>query len=99
VFRLERFLAVTGLAKGQLITPDAVGRLLGHEEGGLQGVPRGAKVEAFLNKLDLMDDPGRIDEVAKAVAVSAGDRISRVVAGTVRGGVSATTYTVSRVRE
>lgn len=99
VFRLERFLAVTGLAKGQLISPESIGRLLGHEEGGLQGAPKRAKLAAFLNKLDLMDDPGRIDAVAKAVAMSAGDRISRVVAGTVRGSISGTTYTVSRVGE
>lgn len=99
VFRLERFLAVTGLIKGQLITPESLGRLLGCTEGGLQGVPERARVVPFLNKLDLMDSRSRIDEVAEAVVMSAGDRISHLVAGTVRGGIRTAIYGVSPVND
>ncbi|MEJ2716761.1 MAG: hypothetical protein P8182_06415, partial [Deltaproteobacteria bacterium] len=73
--------------------------LLGGKQGGLQGVPEGAKVIPFLNKLDLMDSPGQMDAIAKAVAMTAGDRISRMVAGAVKGSIRTTTYAATLMNE
>ncbi|MES9994743.1 selenium cofactor biosynthesis protein YqeC [Desulfovibrio aminophilus] len=53
VFRLERFCAVTGLAPGETIGPQACAALAAHPEGLFKGAPNGARRVAFHNKADL----------------------------------------------
>lgn len=75
--RPERVAAVTGLAPGDIITPEAVGRLLAAAEGALQGVPPTAGVVPVINAVD---DGARREraEAAARVALAASDRFDRV---------------------
>lgn len=75
--RPERVAAVTGLAPGDVITPEAVGRLLASAEGALQGIPPGARVVPVINAVD--DDARReAAEAAARAALAASDRFDRV---------------------
>jgi probable selenium-dependent hydroxylase accessory protein YqeC len=85
VFRLARFVELTGLAEGDHITAEAVGRLLAHSQGGLKNVPARAQVVPFLNKLDLLADRDPIQEISRVAARESGARIGRIVAGSLKG--------------
>lgn len=76
--RPERIAAVTGLEPGTPITPDAVGRLLSADNGGLQGIPEQARVIAVLNAVDDADRRASAREAART-ALRQGGRIERVV--------------------
>lgn len=52
VHRPERVAALSGLAPGEPITPEAVARVLLHAEGGRKGVPAGARWLPVLNKAE-----------------------------------------------
>ena len=92
VFRLERFLAVTGLKAGETISPESIGLLLGHPEGGIRGVPEGSRVVPFLNKVDLLGSEWDVQELVAAMFRQAGDRIRRIVVGKLKSGVEAMAY-------
>ncbi|MEW6532298.1 MAG: selenium cofactor biosynthesis protein YqeC [Thermodesulfobacteriota bacterium] len=85
VFRLARFTDVTGLAEGETITPEAVGRLLAHPQGGLKNVPARGQVTPFLNKLDLLADRSLLQDVSRVAIQESGSRIGRMVAGNLKG--------------
>lgn len=57
VHRPEQVAALTGLQPGEAITAEAVAAVLRHPQGGLKGVPAGARVIALLNQAD---DDGRL---------------------------------------
>lgn len=88
VFRLERFLAVTGLERGESISPEAIAELLLHPDGGLKGVPAGSGVIPFLNKLDLLDDPNAIARLTEKLETASKSRIKRIVVGKLHGGIA-----------
>jgi len=96
VFRLEKFLSVTGVESGEIITPSVVGRLLTHPEGALKGVPPNARVVPFLNKLDLLDTCGDWKETLVAVIAAANAKIQRLVVGKLRGKVQVCSVLVGR---
>ncbi len=52
VHRIERVEHCSGLAAGETVTADAVGRVLSHPAGGRKGVPEGATVIPIVNKAD-----------------------------------------------
>lgn len=52
VHRANLFADLSGLALGQIVTPEALARVLIHLQGGYKGVPKGAKVTIFFNKAD-----------------------------------------------
>ncbi|MDY6872630.1 MAG: selenium cofactor biosynthesis protein YqeC [Chloroflexota bacterium] len=52
VHRPERFSALTGVPAGGVITVEAVAELLSSPQGGLQGLPEGARRWLFLNQAD-----------------------------------------------
>ncbi|MBN1371947.1 MAG: putative selenium-dependent hydroxylase accessory protein YqeC [Anaerolineaceae bacterium] len=52
VYRPEDFAALSGLALGELVTPEALARLLTHPQGGLKNIPTGVRCFAFLNQAD-----------------------------------------------
>jgi len=81
VFRLERFLAITGMKKGESIVPEAVANVLIHCEGSLKGVPPEAMVIPFLNKLDLLADYSIIAVLADVLARRGQGRIRKIVCG------------------
>jgi len=92
VFRLQRFLEVTGMQVNENITPEAVGRLVAHAQGAMKNVPGTAKVVPFLNKEDLLEAPWTTQSVADAILAHGGGRIERVVAGQLKEGIRATAY-------
>jgi probable selenium-dependent hydroxylase accessory protein YqeC len=80
VFRVDRFLEVTGEAPGAPITPETIVRLLTRPEGMLKNIPIQAVVIPFLNKVDCA--PG--DALAKLsleINRMSPRRISAILAG------------------
>ncbi len=55
VHRTDQFAKISGLAMGDLISPDAVVRVLSHPEGGLKNIPDNARRFALLNQADTAD--------------------------------------------
>ena len=54
VHRPELVSALSGTPLGDSITPDTVARVLTHPDGGLKGVPNGARVAVIINKVEAM---------------------------------------------
>jgi probable selenium-dependent hydroxylase accessory protein YqeC len=81
VFRLDRFIAVTGTHEGDIIGPETVARLLTHPEGALKGVPTGAAIIPFLNAKDGVLNLAAVSEIGTLVHEMAGDRIAAIVVG------------------
>lgn len=52
VHRPERFARLAGIQLGDVIHPDAVARVLISPDGGLKGIPKGARRVALLNRAD-----------------------------------------------
>ena len=52
VHRPDRFAALSGLAEGDRLTLEALGRVLMHPQGGLKGIPPGARRVLLLNQAD-----------------------------------------------
>jgi probable selenium-dependent hydroxylase accessory protein YqeC len=96
VFRLERFLSVTGLGPGEIIKPDAVARLLSHPEGALKRVPRTARIVPFLNKLDLLKSGAAEKETIEAIITATNARMSRLVVGKLKGEVQVYSVLIGR---
>jgi probable selenium-dependent hydroxylase accessory protein YqeC len=64
--RIERVEAATGLSRGEILTPEAIGRLLASEQGALQGAD-GMRVVPVIN----MVENDRQEELARATAAAA----------------------------
>jgi probable selenium-dependent hydroxylase accessory protein YqeC len=80
VFRIEKFLALTKLRRGQEISAESVARLLSNNDGALKGIGPNAQVVPFLNKLDLLVDGTAVQAIIKGVRERT-NRIKRIVAG------------------
>ncbi len=87
VFRLEKFLSVSGVNRGEKIAPRAVSRLLNHPQGALKNTPEKARVVPFLNKADLLESGDAWVGELKADLATANPRIQRLVIGKLKGGV------------
>ncbi|MBI5569826.1 MAG: putative selenium-dependent hydroxylase accessory protein YqeC [Desulfomonile tiedjei] len=98
VFRLDRFLEVTGLDRGDPIDPRAIAALLQHPLGGLKGVPEAAVVVPFLNKTDQLRQSSTVEQVLDLLGREA-VRIKKVVTGCLRGKLSARTHWVAAYTE
>jgi len=64
VFRPEQFIKITGINRGEMITPNALVRIFQSPDGLFKGAPASARRIAFLNKLDLVAD----DQEGRALA-------------------------------
>ena len=64
VHRPELVSALSGVPIGAPVTPEVVARVLTHREGGLKGVPEGARVVVLINKVDSLHDLGPVRETA-----------------------------------
>lgn len=73
---------ITGLELEQSMTEEALARLITHSNGGLKGVPRGARVVPFINKVDRIEQQEKARNVARMILEE--DRIDRVVSGALR---------------
>lgn len=74
VHRPDRVSDLTGRPRGEPLTPVDVATVLTHEEGGLAGVPDGARVVPVLN---MVDDPD-LAETARRTADRILDRSGRI---------------------
>ena len=79
VHRPERVAALTGLTVGDRIDAEAIATVLTHGDGGMKGVPHGARVVPLLNMVDDED----LEATAREIADDLLDhpRIDRVVLG------------------
>lgn len=77
-----RVAELAGVAQGSDVTAEVLARVLMHPEGGLKGVPDGARVAVFLNRIDL---PRRLD-IGRGLATRllTEPRIHSVLLGTAR---------------
>ena len=75
--RVDRVAAVTGVAPGDELTPEAVGRLLASDDGSLH-CTAGARVAPVINMVDNDDKEERARAAAK-VAIAMTSRFDRVV--------------------
>ena len=75
--RVERIEAVTGVAQGMPLTPEAVGRLLASEEGALRG-SCGARVAPVINMVD-NERQEQLARTAASAAIAMTSRFDRVV--------------------
>ena len=65
--RPERVAALTDIEMGEEVTPEVVGQVLAHADGGLKGVPPGATVVPLVNKVDDEADERVAREIADTV--------------------------------
>ena len=56
VHRPELVRALTGAREGQAVTPELVAKVVTHPQGGLKGIPSGARVIPLINKVETPDD-------------------------------------------
>ena len=75
--RVDRVAAVTGVAPGENLTPEAVGRLLASEQGALYRAA-GSRVAPVINMVD-NDDQEELARAAAAAAIAMSSRFDRVV--------------------
>lgn len=80
--RLDQVQAVTGVAPGSTLTPEAVGRLLASEHGGLKGTGA-ARVAPVINMVDNNSQQQMAVAAARA-AIALTSRIDRVVLSCLR---------------
>jgi probable selenium-dependent hydroxylase accessory protein YqeC len=66
VHRVERVTELTDFARGEQITPETLGQVLSHPDGGLKGVPESARVVPLVNKADTEADRQTAREVLRA---------------------------------
>ena len=75
--RVDRVAAVAGVAPGEVLTPEAVGRLLASEQGALYRAA-GGRVAPVINMVD-NDDKEELARAAAAAAIALTSRFDRVV--------------------
>ena len=75
--RVDRVAEVTGIAPGERLTPEAVGRLLASEHGALQHVG-GARVAPVINMVD-NENKEEMARAAASAAIAMTSRFDRVV--------------------
>ncbi len=85
IFRINRFCEITGLKKGDTIGPEALATLACHSNGGMKNVRKQNSFLVYLNKLDLLHEPFRLDHIEAAfTGACKSKRLLGLVAGSVR---------------
>ena len=82
-FRLEQFTKVTGLERGEMLTPNGIARVFQAPEGLFKGAPGSARRVAFLNKMDLLSDEQGGRKLADLLLLFPHSLIERVVMGSI----------------
>jgi molybdenum cofactor cytidylyltransferase len=67
VHRPERFADLSGLSPGELVTPQALARLLAHPDGGLRNIPANARRTVLLNQADTPELQSQAGQIAAAM--------------------------------
>ena len=86
VFRPELFEQVTGLRRGDRLTPEGLAKIFQGPEGLFRGSPESARRIVFLNKLDLFTGDQEAKELADLVLKASLIPIDRVVIGSITMG-------------
>jgi len=94
VHRVERVAAVTGLSRGEILTPEALGRLLASGQGALQGTD-GSRVAPVINMVDNEGQEALARETATA-ALAMTSRFDRVLLCRLRPGSESVVSIVTR---
>ena len=79
-FRPERIAELTGTKLGDPITPHVIASLIAHPQGLCKGVPTGARIIPFINKVETTEGLDGAREIAQEV-LEKEDKIERVVLG------------------
>jgi len=82
VHRPELVRALIGAQEGETITPELVARVITHPQGGLKGVPAGARVIPLINKVETPEDLAAARETATLLLAHAA--VSAVAIGAVK---------------
>ena len=83
VHRPEIIARLAGVELGTPVNPTVVAAVLAHPDGGLKGVPAGARVRVLLNKAETPEALAAGREIAARV-LAAAERVDAVLLGTVR---------------
>ena len=67
VFRQELFTTLSGLQLKDVISPQALATVLGHEQGGLKGIPKNARKLLLLNQADSIEAQSAAGEITNLV--------------------------------
>jgi len=84
VFRLDRFIELTGLITGERLTPPVLAGLFLERGGLFKGTPPSSKKVVFLNKYDLLTEEQEAGQLAHIILDNSSGPIDRVVIGSVR---------------
>jgi probable selenium-dependent hydroxylase accessory protein YqeC len=87
VFRPEAVRNLTGLGEGEIMGPESLVNLFVRPEGLFRGAPERSRKVAFLNKWDLLPDKNGAASLAEGVLEQGAQKIERVIAGSVLGGI------------
>jgi probable selenium-dependent hydroxylase accessory protein YqeC len=85
VFRLERFLEITGTISRARLRARDLARLLLHPLGSVKNVPKSAVVVPFLNKAEDQTRKSAAAEISERILEADGSRIGRIVVGSLKG--------------
>jgi molybdenum cofactor cytidylyltransferase len=85
VHRVERVCALTGAIEGEPVTPELVARVIGHPQGGLKGVPAGARVIPLVNKVETPEELALARETA--IRLLENLNLTSIVIGAAKRGV------------
>jgi probable selenium-dependent hydroxylase accessory protein YqeC len=75
---------LTGVPLGQRIDAESMAILMTHPDGIFKGAPASSRVVAFLNKVDLLSESRKAEEVAERILAKQHPRIERVILGQLR---------------
>lgn len=81
VFRWQIYGRLSGLARGEEVSPESVARMALHPEGLFKGTPQGASKILWLNKADLPDVEAGAHRILFCVAQKGWGDIARAVIG------------------
>jgi probable selenium-dependent hydroxylase accessory protein YqeC len=84
VFRLEKFLSLTGLDPGGIIDVKTIARLAVHADGGLKGVPAGKPAALFLNKFDILSVDLSMQTMIDDIAAFCANKFNRIAYGSLK---------------
>jgi probable selenium-dependent hydroxylase accessory protein YqeC len=84
VFQPALMSTLTGVPVGQRIDAESMAILMTHPDGIFKGAPASSRVVAFLNKVDLLSESRKAEEVAERILAKQHPRIERVILGQLR---------------
>ena len=81
LFRADRWSAITGLRRGDRITPASVAAMIAHADGSARGCPAQTPISVFLNRADSDAGARNARDILRLLALHEGGRRLHAVAG------------------